>query len=457
MEVLSAAGDVTVPAAEFTPDPNTGKFTATFKTPLLAYQLVRVTGEGSNGAADQGVVAEVIPAPSAITIQQVPESTQVVKGEAAGFDHVKVQVLQGRDVVEQTTQPVDTASGTTTGQFSANLTRPVGADETIRVTGQAGGVTSDKSVTASVTPAQIDWGLIRTYFTSGVVLAANSNSFSSSNASAFLGMAVDSNWFNTLKNRFHGNSFFDLRLTSIATAQTGSATTPAQTSSSTTTPSATPTPTPNPVSSSLSNHQAAELETGMYFPITLGNWNFRGHSYSGYLAPIFEAGLYTWNEAGSASANGATQTSVNPSSFYKFYAAGLRFGNYREHPHWDGSPRENRSPDQLSYIDLMFGRWANFESVGYFKNGPNGICSVQVGQQQGPDCTLNIRPCRVSAQGVLAIPYTPLLLGMSANVSVGHWSRPGYFDAPDDLRFFLGARFDTGSLLGALGKLGTGK
>ena len=64
------------------------------------------------------------------------------------------------------------------------------------------------------------------------------------------------------------------------------------------------------------------------------------------------------------------------------------------------------------------------------------------------------RPWRYGFEGMLKVPYTPFILGISVNIAAQHPEEPGFLVPPDDLRFLFGARFDAKTLIAPLTKLG---
>jgi len=129
-------------------------------------------------------------------------------------------------------------------------------------------------------------------------------------------------------------------------------------------------------------------------------------------------------------------TAVNPTNFYNYYGYGARLGHYA----MTGS--SNESPELISYLDVIMGRFSNLESF------------VQDGNS-GPE-NLRRRLYRISLEGILKIPNTPLIVGFSANVgqeAVGFGNAHITQRAGDDLRFLFGARFDVAKLVSKIGKV----
>lgn len=92
----------------------------------------------------------------------------------------------------------------------------------------------------------------------------------------------------------------------------------------------------------------------------------------------------------------------------------------------------DEAPETLSYLDFTFGRFSNLESL----------------VQTSTLAASRERLWRISAEGVLKIPSTPLIIGMSANVGMSNPGAPKVVRAAgDDLRFLFGAKFDVSKIL----------
>jgi hypothetical protein len=391
----------------------TSPLTYTAKLPfaLQPGQIVKVFQarplQHDSESPSQMVVAP--PAPPA-TVFTVQEGATSVAGYAPGLSKVRVELVDGRDIKSRQDVSVDSTSNL----FTASFTAPLQADQQLQVFGLSStGVPSDVSVPVEVQPNGLDWGRVRGYFTAGVMLSNNNSQFNLTNANTFLGFTLDKSWLRLgqkvgsagggFAERIRFHTFFDVRLTAI----------PSGASSDSKNSSGAPT-------SLLSNSQAAALQMGGYVPLVLDSWDYRERSYGLYMAPIATAGFYTLTSVGSANTGG---------TFFPFYSYGLRLGHYREFHAWDGSLETSRAPEQLSYFDVSIGKWANFENS----------------QQQ--------RLWRYGFEGLLVIPNTPLIVGLSANVSAQHSRLSGAAPA-DDLRFLFGVRFDASRLTGVLAKIG---
>lgn len=366
------------------------------------------------------------------TVLQVREGATSVVGFGDGLEKVHIQVLDGKDVVDQQ----DATPDKETGKFTATFAQPLVAEQSLSLTGEAKGLTSDPR-RMEVISSELDWGRVRAYFTAGMVLSSNSDGFKSTSAHPYVGLLVDKNWLRPRERgaRFRFNTFFDARLTSIKTATAGGSGAP---------------PT-----SAFSDSQAGSLQVGIYAPIIFSKWFYRNHPYSLYIAPMAKAGFYTVNDTGTS-----TPDPTKP-NFYKFQAFGFRLGHYREFQDWIGRGNTHHSPQQLSYIDFTLGKWGNYEyqQQGKYSEPPAALSCDPVSASATANCFLRQREWRIGLEGILYIPGSPFIVGLSANVSAqrfhGFKASPGfnglsYDRPPDDLRFLFGVRFDARKLLGAL-------
>jgi hypothetical protein len=414
--------------------------------------------------------------PDASSIVAVSEGDKAVTGFSTSLDSVRVQVLSGNKLLQQTEASVDSK----THQFSAPLTNPVQADQQIQIYGLSKtGIASTTATPVEIEPLALDWGRVRGYFTGGVILSNNNSQFNLTNANAFLGLNIDKTWFQKTpdfnqigRSRFDWlrvNTYFDARLTAIPTGTTGSTSSTTPTLSSGSTGSTTGTagtsstattgnPSPN-VSSLLTNSQAAALQVGAYLPITVGSWSFRERNYSLFAAPIAKVGFYTVTSAGSSSNQAAENANRSSGTFFPFYSYGLRLGHRRDYFTPDGRSDSNRGAEQLSYIDVSVGKWSNLEYLQplNYTVALQPTCTVPATDPSTAACDVRKRLWRYGFEGLLIIPNTPLIIGLSANVSAQRpKGTPGsfYLRPPDDLRFLFGVRFDASKLTSILGKLG---
>lgn len=423
--------------------------------------------------------------PDPSSIQRVQEGATSVTGTAKGLDKVLVKVMDGNSPLQTTTASVDS----TTNAFTANLTSPLQADQQLEIYGIAkSGTQSDTPTPLEVQSLALDWGRVRGYFTAGVILSNNNSQFNATNANLFLGFNVDKQWTlpstsfsqsgSKFSERFHFNTYFDARLTAIPTGTTGSSATGSSSgsptvsggstgstssgpsgSSGSSSSSSTGNPTPN-TTSLLSNNQAAALQVGAYLPFTVSSWDFRERYYSLFLAPIAKVGFYTVTDAGTAAFQSAQNANRNTSTFFPFYSYGLRLGHRRDYNTPDGRLDADRAPEQLSYLDVSVGKWANYEYIEpyNFTTALQPACTMPATNPATAACDIRERLWRYGFEGLLVIPNTPLVIGLSANVAA---QRPkglnSFLSPPDDLRFLFGVRFDASKLTDALSKLGGSK
>lgn len=420
------------------------------------------------------------PAPPA-AVYAVQEGSATVSGTAPGADLVRAQIVDGGQV--QSVAP-DATVDPTTHAFTSTFPVPLQASQRLRLFGVSKtGAVSDSAAATEVDPYGIDWGRVRGYFTGGVILSNNNSQFNLTSANTFLDFNIDKAWLRQQqridsidhgfdwKERFRIHSYFDARLTAIPVGTGGSSSGSAPTLSSGTATSSTgstgssspasTSSTSNPsvnASSLLTNSQAAEIQVGVYLPFVVDNWRYKDRQYSLYLAPIAKVGFYTLTEAGSSVNQQTENANRSNGTFFPFYSYGLRLGHYREHTTWDLRNDRDRAPEQLSYIDVSVGKWANYEYIQpfAFTNGVTPMCTLPVSDPTTAACDLRTRDWRYGFEGLLVVPNTPLILGLSANVAAQHPRGAGayYLVPPDDLRFLFGVRFDASRFTSVLSKLG---
>ncbi|HYL73141.1 MAG TPA: hypothetical protein VEU96_02995 [Bryobacteraceae bacterium] len=256
------------------------------------------------------------------------------------------------------------------------------------------------------TVAFFDFGRIRSYFVAGSLLSFDGGSFSQ--PSVFLALNANRNWIwggmtpvtkdagiEQTGHRFMFDTFFEARLTTVPVAV-----------------GATPT-----LQSTLTSPKAGELVGGVSAPIIVATWSHGKDPYGFTVGPIAKVGFLT--PVGSTT--GAT---VTPQSFYTNYGFGTRLGFQKL------TYSSNIAPETISYIDVVSGRFSNFD--------------------------LNhMRPWRFAFEGLLKVPSTPLFVGFSANIHQNFGLGKGNpaSNARDDLRFLFGAKFDAGKLFDAIGQI----
>lgn len=289
-----------------------------------------------------------------------------------------------------------------------------------------------KQVSVSVGPQQVQlhtygeadspWGRVRSYLSAGVVLSQNNSQFSSEDF--FLGFDLDKNWF--APQRYGGfnwlaNTYFDAQLTSIPAAACQSSSGGSTTSSNCPASSGTTTG-----SSSLSNfiasRKAAVIEGGVYVPMFLDHWkwSYRGNDNALFIAPIFIGGYQTitgGTQTVSSPTPGTSTTiaTLNSQGLYYFYAGGARLGHYKLFNSW------NIAPELLSHLDILFGKWQNFEQC-------QGACSAT---------SSLVLPTMISLDGRLKIPSTFFQVGFDAITPLTRT-----VGTQGDLRFLFGVQVD---------------
>jgi hypothetical protein len=452
-------------------------FTAKLPSKLTPGQTVKVKQQGQRDPDSPVQTASAPPKPPT-TIFSVHEGDTTVSGVAQGLDKVRAQIIVDGDVKSQ---PPD-ASVDTNGNFSVNVGGPLQSGEELKLFGiSKSGKTSEAATPIEVQPFGLDWGSVRGYFTAGIILSSNNSQFNVTNANAFLGFNIDKSWLRPIRplnaigggarERFGFHTFFDARLTAIPSGTNGStsATTPTLSSGNSGTTGTTGTgassttatgnPSPNPTSL-LSNGQAAALQVGAYFPMTLHRWDYKGRSYGLFVAPIAKVGFYTLTSAGSSAAEAAENNTRSNGRFFPFYSYGVRIGHYRDFETWDGRLQRSRSFDLLSFLDISVGKWANLEYLApfNFSSTSNPQCNVPATDPTTAACDTRERLWRYNFEGLLVIPNTPLVLGVNANLA--SWNKPRsvipgqiFFTPPDDLRFLFGVRFDASKFTGLLNKI----
>ncbi len=342
---------------------------------------------------------------------------------------------------------------TSNGKFSVELSATPRAGQTLVV--EETFLDSSQTVVASIfsTPIPVhfagDWGRIKTYFTSGILLSQDQGSFSQS--SLFLSFLLDKTWVlaRPVYAQSHWvpgvNTFFETRLTSVpVTAQ------PCPTNNTTPGGQCTNQNGSDIFNTFLTSQKTARLAIGTYLPFVTKVWTYNGVRNGLFVAPLAKIGLDTpaapinQSQAQSQSSNagntlGTVVVPVNNASFYNFYAYGARVGHValpapekaRDSDAWS----VNEAPELNSYLDIAVGRFSNLPT--FLKTGNY------------------TRLYRVSLEGLLKVPSTPLVIGVSANLgqaNVGVNSAAIQKKAADDLRFLLGTKFDVGKITSYLAK-----
>jgi len=452
--------------------------------------------------------------PAISIIGRITEGTTVISGVADKGASIEVVEISACSLLELRGGGASVTADKTTGAFTITLAEPLygGQHLQFRVeTTAAGSTFAPASIGGDATPTEFivralgDWGRVRAEFAFGAVLSFDNNfqlystststesgnsssSANSSQATLFLDFNVEKNWVwagvkgpdtvagkakagaakppatvlgvstpaNPPANPAIGkqtkfeltrhvmfSTFFETRLTSIpvSVCQNTAPTTTTPTTNSlaprpaaaTTTTTATTSSSPcNPgtggvdaLTTFLNSAKSAELQGGAYLPILTSVWSYQGTPNALFIAPIARVGFLT--PTGSTTSGSTSVQPVNSANFYNFYAFGGRVGHYTL------SSDKNSAPALQTYLDVMWGRYSNLETLEQL---PNGIASV--------------RRWRLAIEGVLKVPSTPLVLGVSANIGQNLNGPPTVLAAKDDLRFFIGAKFDIGKVLAKL-------
>ena len=252
-------------------------------------------------------------------------------------------------------------------------------------------------------------------------------------------------------------TFFETRLTSVPVSicQSPTPTAPAPTSSSlrpvlgardsgTTSTSTSSTSSSNCSSSSsgpdtlttfLNSAKSAEVMAGVYLPILTRVWAYQGAPNALFIGPVARVGFIA--PTGSTTSGSNSVQPVNPANFYNFYAFGGRIG------HLKLTTDPNTAPEALSYLDVVAGRFSNLET----------LMIVPASTAGGATTPNAVRRVRIMLEGELKVPSTPLVFGVYANIGQNLNGKPTALAAKDDLRFFIGARFDVGRLMAKLPQL----
>jgi hypothetical protein len=333
------------------------------------------------------------------------------------------------------------------GTFSLQLPNPPRAGQTIVLEE----ILSDSSQNVISTIFSIpipvhfagDWGRVKTYFTSGILLSEDQGSFSQS--SLFLSFLLDKTWVLPRPVYAHSNwvpgldTFFETRLTSApVTAQ------PCPAANTTTGGQCTSQSGSDMFNTFLTQQKTARLDVGIYLPFVAKVWTFNGVRNGLFVAPLAKVGFDTptspinqsqaqGQSSSAGNTSGTVVVPVNNSNFYNFYAYGGRIGHIslpapekaRDSDAW----AVNEAPELNSYIDVAVGRFSNLQTV--LNDGAH------------------TRLYRISLEGLLKVPSTPLAVGFSANLgqtNVGVNTSAIRQKAADDLRFLIGAKFDVNKI-----------
>ncbi|MBZ5685253.1 MAG: Ig domain-containing protein [Acidobacteriia bacterium] len=338
------------------------------------------------------------------------------------------------------------------GTFALQLSSPPRAGQTLVLEERLTDASQNQVASFFSTPIPVhfagDWGRVKTYFTSGILMSQDQGSFSQS--SLFLSFLMDKAW--VLPRPVYGqsrgvpgfNTFFETRLTSVpVTAQ------PCPTANTSTTGQCSGTSSDNTdqFNTFLTSQKSARLAVGAYLPFIAKLWTYNGVRNALFVAPLAKIGFDTpvsainQSQAQGQSSNSGNPSdtpivAVNDSNFYNFYVYGARIGHESlPSPEVDrnspilGAWSVNEAPEVNSYLDIAVGRFSNLQTLLSDGN--------------------HTRLYRISLEGILKVPSTPLVIGFSANLgqtSVGVNTTNISRRAADDLRFLIGAKFDVGKI-----------
>jgi hypothetical protein len=344
--------------------------------------------------------------------------------------------------------------------FTATTGAVVDFDEAVK---GLTGVTSQglQATTPKYVYDTLDWGRVRAYFAAGAMIAQNQSNFASSSASQFLLFNLEKTWLmpgcsrlepwkpakTSLVSPCEQNSkpgapgistFFQTRLTSIPvqTGTTGSSTGSTSSSASS--------------GGDLSSQKTARLELGGYAPWILTHWYYNKQPNALFFGPLVRAGFDTLTGSTSQTVSSAgSPVNVNFDRFYNHYGAGLRIG------HYGLTHSDNKAPEILSYLDVVFGPYTNLQSYVCLPN--KGVALPGSGCGSG---LLDSRTdlYRLDLEGILKIPRTVMFVGFNANVKA--FSRKNLdlnLQPNDDLRFLFGVKLDIASVMQKLGVSTNGK
>lgn len=165
-----------------------------------------------------------------------------------------------------------------------------------------------------------DWGLVRAYFSGGVILSQQNQSFSKQDL--FLGFDLEKIWRYDpagRQPRWMVASFFDTRLTSIPVATAG-------------------------MDGMVESRRSAMVQMGFYVPLLTTEWSAAESGHGAlFVAPLAKFGLETAGQTAS-DATGNLFTSQG---------YGVRMG------HFSGTGAAGVAPELISYLDCVLGSWGS--------------------------------------------------------------------------------------------------
>jgi hypothetical protein len=441
-----------------------GKWTAQLKTALKSGDVVRVLLTGSELPPARLSLDKAVPLACTGLLQFTASpkegQTQLYAMASPSSDSLKCAVSvyingDASTVVDNQGHEASSIATDSTGQVSVGLKTALDAGQCVALLQFTQGQRPSPadidaarqckySPPSSTVPVQLvasslDLGRARTYFTSGVVMAANGGNFNSQNL--FLDFTYDKNWLwggpAPLQSSGHArvkrimlNTFFEARLTAVPINTIDCTATANAALAACKTTTAVPVPA-TPIDTFIASRKAAELEGGAYMPIIATTWTHDRDPYAFTIGPIAKAGFITPTDT--VDANGNTVATLSSQTFYTSYGFGARLGLSKL------SYSHDVAPDLVSYVDVVSGRFSQFD---------NNVLPYGA----DPAAYRFHRPWRFALEGAFKIPTLPFVIGVSANVhqNFGLGKSDSVANARDDLRFFFGTKFDLGSLLGKL-------
>lgn len=235
------------------------------------------------------------------------------------------------------------------------------------------------------------------------------------------------------------STFFETRLTAIPVDQ-------ATSTSSTTTTTA--------VQNVLTSAQTARVATGVMFPWLVQRWTFDHRPNALVIAPMAKVGFDTVTGPTTIATTGTSGTpgSQTLEQLYNFWGYGARVA------HMELSHSMNKAPETYSYLDILIGPFSNLQSFICHSGQPstplaNSSCGEYTQNGNYFEVDSRKRLYRLDLEGMLKIPRTIFYVGFNANIgqrSFGVVKLDHAYAAPDDLRFFFGAKVDIASVLSKL-------
>jgi hypothetical protein len=418
--------------------------------------------------------ASITPAPAAndttvgITISQALGAASAVKlySEAAVAEGSPCVADDAQLLALKTGVPATAPSGSTTLAVVPDKPLAQGVHLCAMLAGAgAGGAalpTKVVVVQAPASPPGFDWGLVRANFTAGGMLSQADGQFG--HEDLFLAFRIDKNYGMAAPDK-NGISkprlgtFFETRLTALPVAvQTCNPSISACSSSGSSSTGASSTPATT-TETFLNSQKSARLQFGLYYPVYLTTWQVKSKSggsagnipYALYIAPLVKTGFdTTLNGLNQTTQSSSTPTQVQPignsSQFYKFYDFGFRVG------HDQASTSKSVAPEQISYLDVGWGRYSNLASLlcPTSEYAGNNTCNAPSGSLPWK------RDVRMRLEGLLQVPGTKgFSVGFSTNVSFypGDGSSetgPVHIRPADDLRFLFAYQFDISTIAAKL-------